>query len=60
MQLKLLDRVIVSGYAGRQVEGVVVSLDGKLVGITTPAEQDKAARAARDPLSLGFRCRTRG
>ncbi len=54
MQLKPWDRVIVRGYGGREVEGVVVSLDGKLVGITTPAERDKAAKADRDPVVICF------
>lgn len=57
MQLKPTDRVIVRGYKGKEVEGVVVSLDGELVGITTPAERDEARKEAREPVVIGFPAR---
>ena len=54
MDIKPSDRVIVTGYQGKQVEGVVVSLDGELVGITTPAERNKAEKANREPVVIAF------
>lgn len=55
--MKLSDRVIVRGYKGKEVEGVVVSLERGLVGITTLAEREDAAKTARDPIVIGFPAR---
>jgi hypothetical protein len=51
------DRVVVTGYRGKQVEGLVVSLDGGLIGITTLAERVKAENANREPVVIAFPAR---
>lgn len=57
MGLKPMDRVLVRGHAGNEIEGIVVNLNDETVGITTPAEREKAAQSAREPITIGFPAR---
>ena len=54
VQLKPMHRVLVRGYGGSEIEGVVISLHGQIVGVTTPEERERTKKALREPVVVGF------
>lgn len=54
MTFKIGDLVDVRAFGGEISARRVVSVQGKIVAVTTPEEYDLATKEQREPISIGF------